>query len=59
MILNQGMEATVLFSGLTPGFVGLFQVNVLLPGNIPSGNLAFEIGIDRVGPGNTVRLAVQ
>ena len=30
---------TVLYAGLTPGYAGLYQVNVLLADNLPSGNL--------------------
>jgi hypothetical protein len=31
-----GQPATVLFSGLAPGFVGLWQLNVQLPANLPT-----------------------
>jgi uncharacterized protein (TIGR03437 family) len=30
--------ATVLFTGLTPGFVGLLQINIQLPATLPAGN---------------------
>lgn len=33
-----GVPATVLYSGLTPGFVGLWQLNVTIPANAPTGN---------------------
>jgi len=33
-----GQDAQVLFAGLTPGFVGLYQVNVLIPAALPPGN---------------------
>jgi len=33
-----GATATVGFSGLAPGFVGLWQLNVLIPDNAPTGN---------------------
>ncbi|MCB1018856.1 MAG: M36 family metallopeptidase [Acidobacteria bacterium] len=32
-----GAETTVLFAGLTPGFVGLAQANLLLPAELPAG----------------------
>jgi uncharacterized protein (TIGR03437 family) len=32
-----GTSATVNFSGLAPGFVGLYQVNVTVPAGVPSG----------------------
>ena len=33
-----GIDAPVLFSGLAPGFVALFQVNVQVPENAPTGD---------------------
>jgi uncharacterized protein (TIGR03437 family) len=38
-----GSNATVLFSGLTPGFVGLIQFNITLPSSLPSGSLPLVI----------------
>jgi uncharacterized protein (TIGR03437 family) len=31
-----GINAPISFSGLSPGFVGLYQVNVQIPANLPS-----------------------
>jgi len=39
-----GIPGEVLFSGLVPGFVGLWQLNVLLPGNLPT-NLATPFSV--------------
>jgi uncharacterized protein (TIGR03437 family) len=36
-----GIPATVSFSGLTPGFIGLYQVNVQVPANAPPGSLLY------------------
>jgi len=33
-----GIQARVIFSGLTPGAVGLFQVNIQVPDDVPSGS---------------------
>ncbi len=34
---------SVLFSGLAPGFVGLYQLNLQLPSDLPPGNLPMQI----------------
>ncbi len=54
-----GISATVQFSGLTPGDVGLYQVNAQVPAGAPQGNavpLAISIG---GATSNTVTIAVQ
>jgi uncharacterized protein (TIGR03437 family) len=33
-----GVPATVLFAGLTPGYVGLYQVNVMMPAGVTPGS---------------------
>jgi uncharacterized protein (TIGR03437 family) len=38
-----GQQVEVLFSGLAPGFVGLYQLNVRLPRNLPFGTLNMQI----------------
>ena len=54
-----GIPATVSFSGLAPGFVGLYQIDVRVPESVPPGNatpVALTIG-GQVS--NTVTIAVQ
>jgi minor extracellular serine protease Vpr len=38
-----GESSRILFSGLTPGFAGLYQVNLIVPPDAPSGNLDLQI----------------
>ena len=58
MVNIAGIAADVTFSGLAPGFFGLYQVNVQVPAGVPSGTQEVEIIINSV-PSNTVTIAVQ
>jgi len=54
-----GRPATVYFSGLAPGLVGLWQINLQVPPDAPSGK---EVGVSITFGGQTangVRLAVE
>ncbi|HYM11191.1 MAG TPA: SBBP repeat-containing protein [Bryobacterales bacterium] len=54
-----GAPATVIFSGLAPGFAGLYQVNVQVPDNALAGNAApVALSVGGVNA-NTVTIAVQ
>jgi len=54
-----GVPATVLFSGLAPGFVGEYQVNAQVPAAAPAGNaVPVVISIGGV-TSNAVTIAVQ
>jgi uncharacterized protein (TIGR03437 family) len=47
VVLVGGVPATVVFSGLAPGAVGLYQVNVIVPSNMRADNsvpVALTIG---------------
>jgi uncharacterized protein (TIGR03437 family) len=53
-----GVEANVTFSGLAPGFVGLYQVNAVVPVAAPAGS-AVPVAISIGGvTSNTVTIAV-
>jgi uncharacterized protein (TIGR03437 family) len=54
-----GLTATVGFSGLAPGFVGLYQVNVQVPENAPTGNGVSVVLALGGAISNTVTVAVQ
>jgi uncharacterized protein (TIGR03437 family) len=51
-----GKEATILFSGLAPGYVGLWQLNVKVPIDAPVG-AAVEL-IVRYGGKNSSRVTI-
>ncbi len=54
-----GKSAQLLFSGLAPGIVGLYQVNVVVPSDAPTGN-EVELTIRQSGVlSRTSRIAVQ
>ena len=53
-----GVDAPVIFSGLSPGFVGVYQVNVEIPPGAPTGDAVdLRLSIDGVDS-NTVTVAV-
>ena len=58
-----GVQATVSYSGLAPGVVGLYQVNAQVPATVTPGsavNLSLAIGSPPlVATSNTVTIAVQ
>jgi uncharacterized protein (TIGR03437 family) len=54
-----GVPATVQFSGLTPGEVGLYQINALVPDGAPSGTAEpLIVSINGVSS-NTATMAIQ
>jgi uncharacterized protein (TIGR03437 family) len=51
-----GKEATIAFAGLAPGFVGLLQMNIVIP-EVDTGEQPLEVSIGGE-PANTTRLSV-
>jgi len=51
-----GQTANASFAGLTPGYVGLYQVNVTVPGGVPSGTqpVSISVGAKSSPPGITM-----
>lgn len=48
-----GVLATLQFAGMAPGFIGLLQMNVLIP-DVPAGDLAFDVSIGGASAVSTV-----
>ena len=42
-VVVAGEQCQVFFSGLAPGFIGLYQINLVLPPDLPAGNLDMQI----------------
>jgi uncharacterized protein (TIGR03437 family) len=53
-----GVAAQVAFSGLAPGYVGLYQVNAVVPSTAPTGNQPLVVSIGGVSS-QTTNLPVQ
>jgi uncharacterized protein (TIGR03437 family) len=53
-----GIPASVVFSGLTPGFVGLYQVNFTLPPGLASGNQPLVMHVGGIST-SAMSLAIQ
>ncbi len=52
-----GKNAPVSFSGLAPGFVGLYQINIMVPGGLTAGPQSVQIAIGGI-TSNTATLYV-
>jgi minor extracellular serine protease Vpr len=60
VVMIGGQPAQVLFSGLSPGFVGLYQVNVAVPTGISAGNQPITIAIGgNTSPSQTAATPAQ
>ncbi|MDR3700957.1 MAG: SBBP repeat-containing protein [Candidatus Sulfopaludibacter sp.] len=40
---SQGLIGSILYAGLAPGYVGLYQVNIQLPQNLAAGTIQFSL----------------
>ena len=59
-VLVGGQPVTVLFSGLSPQFVGVNQINITLPTGTPTGEaVSLQISVGGIITTNTITIAVQ
>ena len=54
-----GMPASVLYSGLAPGLVGMYQITVQVPVGLPSGNQTLQITTGGVASNTTTIVTSQ
>lgn len=54
-----GVPATPLFAGLTPQFVGLYQVNAIVPAGVPPGDQVPLVITAATQPSRAVTIAVR
>ena len=54
-----GAQAQVLFAGLVPGFSGLYQVNAIVPSNVPVGDSVPLVLTAGGEPGPSVSIAIR
>lgn len=57
-VLVDGEQCDVQFSGLAPGFVGLYQLNLVLPLDLPSGDLDLQI-TSQYASSNITKISIQ
>lgn len=57
-VLIGGREAQVLFSGLSPQFPGVNQLNVVVPEGLPPGQVALQLRVGNVTTSDRVTIAV-
>ena len=53
-----GLSASVAFSGLTPGYIGLYQINAVVPNGVPAGGADLVIQANGVSS-NTAKVQVR
>jgi uncharacterized protein (TIGR03437 family) len=53
-----GLRANVTYSGLAPGYLGLYQVNAQIPSGVPSGEQPLFLTINGV-QSNTVKIGIR
>jgi uncharacterized protein (TIGR03437 family) len=58
-ILIGGMQAQLLFSGLSPGFTGLNQINAVVPGGVAGDAVPLQVQIGGVTTSDQVTIAIQ
>jgi uncharacterized protein (TIGR03437 family) len=59
VVLVGGLPAQVQFSGLSPQFVGVNQLNIVIPNVPPGNNVPIQIQVGNITTPNTITIAVN
>jgi uncharacterized protein (TIGR03437 family) len=59
VVFGNSVLGTVQFSGMAPGWVGLWQINVQIPSNAPTGNAVSVKVVIGANPSNAITMAIQ
>jgi uncharacterized protein (TIGR03437 family) len=54
-----GVPATVLFSGLAPGLVGVYQINLQIPMTAPSGTQVLQVFSNNTSAGTQAGATIE
>jgi uncharacterized protein (TIGR03437 family) len=55
-----GVNAQVVFSGIAPGFPGVYQINIIVPAGAPTGNaVPLQIQMGGITTSNQITIAVS
>ena len=57
-VIIGGLSASVAFSGLAPGYIGLYQVNTVVPNAVPAGSVDLVVQANGVSS-STAKVAVR
>jgi uncharacterized protein (TIGR03437 family) len=58
VVMIGGVRAQVLFSGLSPQFTGVNQINIIVPAGAPSGTVPLQIQAGSITTSNRVTVAI-
>ena len=59
IVLVGGVQAQVLFAGLTPQYPGIYQVNFVVPAGTSGASVPLQIQMGGITSPNTTNIAIQ
>jgi uncharacterized protein (TIGR03437 family) len=59
LVLFGGHVAQIQFSGLSPQFVGVYQLNVVVPNVVPSNAVPVQLALGGVGTSSSITVAIS